>query len=204
MTHSTRASLRAVRATRLAATLLTCALASWAAQAQTPPPLPAYIGVSGGQARADLDCSGTSVCDRTDTAWKIFGGYLFHPNFGLQAEYTGQTKSPIAASVGGGTQSTDFSHEGLGLYALATGREGIWSVFGKAGLVNSRTRGAARVADLPGGGREDHIRFAWGAGVGVSLGRNFEGRVEFERLRSRLLGERVDVDLVTAGVLARF
>lgn len=165
---------------------------------------PAYIGISGGQVRADLDCTGTTACDRSDNTWKLFGGYMFHPNFGVQAEYTGQTKSVFAATVGGTAQSTDFSHEALGLYGLATAREGLWSAFGKLGLVSSRVGGAARVADLPGGSREDHTRFAWGAGVGVSLGRNLEGRLEYERLRSRLLGQSVDLDVVTAGLLARF
>jgi len=174
------------------------------AQAQTTVAQPGYIGISGGQSRADLDCSNTTTCDRSDSAWKIFGGYMFHPNFGVQAEYLGQTKSPIAATVGGVPSSGEFRHEGLGLYGLATGGSGIWSVFGKAGVVSSRTQGAARVADLPGGASEDSGRLAWGGGVGIKLGRNFEGRIEFERVRSRLLGQNVDVDFVTAGLLARF
>jgi opacity protein-like surface antigen len=52
--------------------------------------------------------------------------------------------------------------------------------------------------------RETHSHFGWGAGVGVDWAKNLGARLEYERLRSRLQGESVDVDQVTAGIVARF
>jgi OOP family OmpA-OmpF porin len=164
-----------------------------------------YAGIGVGQSRADIDCTGTLTCDRTDTAWKLYGGYLFHPNFGGQAEVYRQGRAKFSASLGDGTTATgEFKGEGVGLYGLAIARDGIWSVFGKAGVLSSRITGAARIQDLSASRRETHTHFGWGAGVGVDWTKNLGARLEYERLRGRLLGDSVDVDQVTAGLVARF
>ncbi len=164
-----------------------------------------YAGIGVGQSRADIDCTGTLTCDRTDTAWKLYGGYLFHPNFGAQAEVYRQGRAKFSASLGDGTTATgEFKGEGVGLYGLAIARDGIWSVFGKAGVLSSRITGAARVQDLSGSRRETHTHFGWGAGMGVDWSKQWGARLEYERLRGRLSGESVDVDQVTASLVAHF
>jgi OOP family OmpA-OmpF porin len=180
-------------------TALALAFAGLSAHAQ------GYAGIGIGQSRADIDCTGTLTCDRTDTAWKLYGGYMFHPNFGGQAEIYRQGRAKFSASLGDGTTATgEFQGEGVGLYGLAIARDGIWSVFGKAGVLSSRITGAARIQDLSASRRETHTHFGWGAGVGVDWTKNLGARLEYERLRGRLLGESVDVDQVTAGLVARF
>jgi len=174
-------------------------LASLGAQAQ------GFAGFGVGQSRADIDCTGTLTCDRNDTAWKLYGGYMFHPNFGGQAEIYRQGRAKFSAALADGTVATgEFKGEGVGLYALAMAKDGIWSVFGKAGVHSSRITGSARVADISGSRRETHTHFGWGAGLGVDWTKNLGARLEYERLRGRLLGESVDVDQVTAGLVARF
>jgi len=164
-----------------------------------------FIGLSAGTSRADIDCTGALTCDRDGTAWKLYGGYMFHPNFGAQAEIYRQGRARFSGSLADGTVvNGELKGEGLGLYGLAVAREGIWSVFGKAGLLTSRMSGTLRVADLGTSQRETHTHFGWGAGVGVDWAKNFGARLEYERLRGRLQGESVDVDQVTAGVVARF
>jgi OOP family OmpA-OmpF porin len=121
-----------------------------------------FAGIGVGQSRADIDCTGTLTCDRTDTAWKLYGGYMFHPNFGGQAEIYRQGRAKFSASLGDGTTATgEFKGEGVGLYGLAIARDGIWSVFGKAGVLSSRITGAARIQDLSASRRETHTHFGW-------------------------------------------
>lgn len=164
-----------------------------------------YAGVAGGRSNADIDCSGTLTCDRNATAWKAFGGYQFHPNFGAEAAYYRQGTATLTALIGeGATGSGDFKGHGMGVYALALAREGAWSVFGKLGAVSSKVTGVARVADLSQSVSERHTAAAWGGGIGVDFTRNFGGRLEFERVRAELLGERINVDLVTAALVGRF
>lgn len=198
-------AVRAVRAVRTVHAMRACAagllLAAMVAEASAQ----AYAGLGVGSSRADIDCSGTLSCDRNDTAWKLYGGYMFHPNFGAQAEVYRQGRARFSAALADGSVGFgEFKGEGVGLYGLALARDGIWSVFGKAGLLSSRITGAARVQDLTGSHRETHTHFGWGAGMGVDWTKNFGARLEFERLRGRLLGESVDVDQVTAGFVARF
>ena len=164
-----------------------------------------FVGLSAGTSRADIDCTGALTCDRNGTAWKLYGGQMFHPNFGAQAEIVRLGRARFSGSLADSTvASGELKGEGIGLYGLAVAREGIWSVFGKAGLLTSRMSGTVRVADLGTSQRETHTHFGWGAGVGVDWTKNFGARLEFERLRGRLQGESVDVDQVTAGIVARF
>jgi opacity protein-like surface antigen len=164
-----------------------------------------FVGLSAGTSRSDIDCTSALTCDRSGTAWKLYGGQMFHPNFGAQAEIVRLGRARFSGSLADSTvASGELKGEGIGLYGLAVAREGIWSVFGKAGLLTSRMSGTVRVADLGTTQRETHTHFGWGAGVGVDWTKNFGARLEYERLRSRLQGESVDVDQVTAGIVARF
>jgi len=194
-----RHTIRSSKTWASALAALTLGMASLGAQAQ------GFAGIGVGQSRADIDCTGTLTCDRNDTAWKLYGGYMFHPNFGGQAEVYRQGRAKFSAALGDGSVATgEFKGEGIGLYGLAMARDGIWSVFGKAGVLSSRITGSARVQDISASRRETHTHFGWGAGLGVDWTKNLGARLEYERLRGRLLGESVDVDQVTAGLVARF
>src|SRR3954469_14589313 len=68
------------------------------AQAKGNAELGFYAGASVGQSKSD--CGGSSgSCDDKDTAYRIFGGYKFHPNIAVEGGYSplGET----SASVGG-------------------------------------------------------------------------------------------------------
>jgi opacity protein-like surface antigen len=180
------------------ATLL-LGLAGWNAQGQS------FVGLSAGTSRYDIDCTGTLTCDRSGTAWKLYGGQMFHPNFGAQAEIVRYGRARLSGNLSDGSVANgELKGEAIGLYGLAVARDGIWSVFGKAGLQTSRMTGTSRVADLGNSRRETHTHLGWGAGVGVDWAKNFGARLEFERLRGRLQGESFDMDQVTAGIVARF
>jgi len=198
-------AVRAVRAVRTVHAMRACAagllLAAMVAEASAQ----AYAGLGVGSSRADIDCSGTLSGDRNDMAWKLYGGYMFHPNFGAQAEVYRQGRARFSAALADGSVGFgEFKGEGVGLYGLALARDGIWSVFGKAGWLTSRSTGTLRVADLGSSSRETHSHFGWGAGVGVDWAKNLGARLEYERMRNRLQGDSVDVDQVTAGIVARF
>src|SRR3954467_10471470 len=50
----------------------------------------AYVGGSIGQSKFKDACSGNPPgvsCDDKDTAWRIFGGYQFSPNFAAELGY---------------------------------------------------------------------------------------------------------------------
>lgn len=58
-----------------------------------------YLGATVGQAKWNVDCSGTTSCKSTDTAFKLLGGYDLTPNVSLEASYFSLGKT--TASIGG-------------------------------------------------------------------------------------------------------
>ena len=164
----------------------------------------AYLGLSVGEASTGLDCASTTTCDRTDTAWKLFGGYMLHPNFGLEASYRDSGRARLSGTVGGSTLSDRFRSESVDLYALAMTREGALSGFLKAGFATTRARGVASVVDMGSPDRETHTRPAWGLGVGWDFTPSLTARIEFERTRVRFGGDDRDIDTWSAGLMTRF
>ena len=71
--------------------------------AMTGPESHWYVGGSIGQSKFKVDCSGAS-CDDTDTAFRVFGGYMFNKNFaieGFYAEGFDKTENGFTAKLDG-------------------------------------------------------------------------------------------------------
>jgi hypothetical protein len=164
----------------------------------------AYAGVALGQSRAGLDCDGATVCDRHAMGAKVYGGYMFHPNFGVEVDLRHHGKADLSGPVASATVSNEFKTYGMGLYALGNYRQGSLNFFGKLGLGWMHSSGVTGAAGLGSPLRETDARGAWGLGLGWDFSKNVSGRVEFERVRVKLGADRIDSDLVSAGVSTRF
>ncbi len=188
----------------LASSAIVMALASPWALAQGWAPGQAYLGVALGQSRAGFDCSGTIECDRNAVGGKLYGGYMFHPNFGVEVDLRHHGKADLSGTVGSATVSDEFKTYGMGLYALGNFRQGSLNLFGKLGVGWMRTQGVGSAAGLGSPLRETDARGAWGLGVGWDFTKNTSARIEFERVRVKLGADRIDSDLLSAGVSTRF
>lgn len=165
-----------------------------------------YVGVSAGQAKVDVDCSGTLTCDDTDNAYKIFGGYMFAPNYGIEGAYYNQGKvRQTFNDVSLGDVRAVYKGDGFGLYAIGVLPFDRWSLFGKLGIVSSKIKLNATSSVLGSFSASDRsTKPALGLGAGYEFTKNIGARFEFERMRVEFEGEKVDVDLVSVGVLYRF
>lgn len=180
---------------------LALALASGGALAQ------GYAGVSFGQSKVELNCAGTTSCDNSDTAFKVFGGYMFLPHAGVELTYYNQGKATLAGSDPTlGNLSAEFKGDGFGFYGMAVAPfENGASVFGKLGLVSAQIKIDATSSIYGSGGdSERHTNVAWGVGAGYEFTRNIGARLEFERVRVKFQDEKNDVDLLTVGLVYRF
>lgn len=193
-----------MRASMLQTAALAAALASPWAAAQGWAPGQAYAGVALGQSRAGFDCAGATECDRHGVAGKVYGGYMFHPNFGVEIDLRHHGKAELTGTVGGAAATDEFRTYGMGLYALAGIRQGSVNLFGKVGLAAMRSNGVTRIASLGSPDRDTDTRGAWGVGLGWDFTKNISARIEFERIRVKLGSDKVDSDLVSAGVSTRF
>jgi hypothetical protein len=156
------------------------------------------VGASFGQFRADQGCAN---CDRHDTAFRATAGYAATDEVSIEASFMrfGEVRA-ASSNAGPGTSATPYRVRGLGVLGVAAARfTASFSLIGKVGVVRARADGSSQ-----GGGIERATELAWGVGVGHVLGNDVGARLEWERLRVRLAGEKVIADLVTLAIVYRF
>jgi OOP family OmpA-OmpF porin len=173
-----------------------------------------YIGASLGQAKADVDCSGTIACDDKDSSWKIFGGYQINRNFAVELGYsdlgavTASTPSfvlfPLVIPAATLTiEAKAWELVAIGSVPLAD----RFSVFGKAGLYRADTD--TRV-DFGAAGSttesDSNTDLTFGVGLRYDFTRNFGVRAEWQFYSAVAagFGEESDVDVMSVGLVWKF
>jgi OOP family OmpA-OmpF porin len=171
-----------------------------------------YVGGSLGKSDMKDHCEGVSIsCDKTDKAWKIFGGYQMNRNIAIEAGYTdlGETKASGVqggVAVNGNVSAKVWELAGVGMMPL--GRD--LSLYAKLGVYHASTDSQASAA-VPGfstsGSQSDtNTDFTVGFGVQVSILRNLAARAEWQKYND-VGGNntgKTDVDVLSAGILYRF
>ncbi|WP_287067956.1 outer membrane beta-barrel protein, partial [Ramlibacter sp.] len=177
-----------------------------------------YVGASVGQTRAHVDERfftspfRTFTSDNKDTAYKIYGGWQFSRNLGLELGYHdlgryGGTFTTTTGSLGERTRLR-------GAHLDLVGTWPVWndklSVIGRVGAAYTQARtemtGTGGVAGPFVGSRTER---GWGPKVGLGLEYAFTPtlavRAEWERYRVRdALARRDDVDMASIGVVWHF
>ena len=152
-------------------------MAATAAQADTQPGFYAGAGI-GSTKVGDDNLSGV---DDSDTGFKIFGGYTFTENWGVEVSYFDFGE----ASVSAGNNSTSIGMTGLS--ASAVGRlpvNDMFAVYGKLGFASYDVD--LDFNNVPGFGSghlsDSDSDLIYGVGGALSFGGNFEARLEYEAL----------------------
>ena len=187
--------------------LLTALLACSAGLGASPALAQGYVGLSVGESNVDVDCSGTTVCDKRDTAFKIFGGYMYSPNWGAEVAYYDQGKVKVAGNDDTfGLVTGDFRGRGFALFGVGAMPFDRFSVFGKLGVASVRVKGTvtSTVPPVQASDSETHSDFAWGVGASYDFSKTLGVRAEFERLRVKFQDEKMNADLFSIGLVYRF
>lgn len=185
-----------------------------------------YGGGSVGRTRATIDdpriTSGLagqrlateSIEDRDDDGgFKVFGGYQFTPNFGVEGGYFDLGEFGYTArTIPAGSLSGDIRVKGLNLDLVGTlPLTQRFSLLGRVGVISARTEGnfsatgAARVPYASASTSERSTGYKFGAGVMYDFTERLAMRVEAERYRIKdSVGNRGDIDMVSVGLLYRF
>lgn len=158
---------------KLIVALIAGAAAMSAAQAQTTTtPGHAYLGV--GVASADHEDGNGFNSDGYKASGKIFGGYEFNQNWGVEAGYTDFRKADVNTATARGET------KGYGYYVAAKATAPInekFDVYGKLGLQNSQ-----RELSIAGLTTKDHATDAYGAvGVQYKVNQQVGLVAEYER-----------------------
>ncbi|WP_350657233.1 porin family protein [Psychrobacter sp. S1-30-MNA-CIBAN-0213] len=144
-----------------------------------------YVGVKVGQ--FDLDVNGAD----DPTAYGVYGGYNFDPNFGIEAEYVGSDDADyrngdIDAKTYGAYGTYRYAFPNTGLYAK-----------GKLGVAKTEVEGNYTVGTNRVSFSDDDTSLAGGVGLGYSVNPDFSVEAEYDVLGS-------DADLMTVGAHLKF
>lgn len=156
-----------------------------------------YAGASAGQSDFKLDCDPGATCDTKDTGFKLFGGYMFTPNFGIEVAYFDMGKATERGSIamappvegpvrtasvvrpsqviiilppgiGGGTDfSAELKATGFGVWALANAPVGNAGFFAKVGLASVKSEATVSASGF-GSASESKTHTDLAWGVGAS------------------------------------
>ncbi|HHC73971.1 MAG TPA: hypothetical protein ENK78_02705 [Thiothrix sp.] len=165
-----------------------------------------YGGASVGQTfqdncptiEANGDYYGASTsCDRNsdDMAWKIYGGYKFMPNFGVEGAYTdfGQYSSTMTEESTGYAATANYEGQAVSVAAVASAPiSDKFEVFGKLGVAHWK-RDAYTDDNSYVKHKDEGNDLLIGAGANVHINENFGIRGEVEHF------DDLDVNLVTIG-----
>lgn len=170
------------------ANALVCAslLAAAAAQAQG-----LSVGGSLGSTRYKGDDVGGLSTDRSDTGGKVYGGYSFTPNVGLELGYASLGKFPSAA---GEAKARGTYLDAVGTLPLGNN----FSAIGRVGLFGGRLENTAI------GASDSGTNYKVGAGVQYDFDKNLGVRGEWERYRFDAFDTKSNVDMYSVGLNYKF
>jgi OOP family OmpA-OmpF porin len=187
--------------------LITASQAS--AQAQQPA-AGFYVGGSLGQSSFDKDIVRELITsgrvDTSDTGFKVFGGYQFNGNVGLELAYVDLGKASYSGSyvdngqtvivTGGKVEVTGVNLSAIGALPVAPN----FDLFGKIGLLLWEDKASDVSGGIPFSDKIDGTDLSFGFGASWHLTRNVRLRVEWERFRV----DDTDADLFSVGAVYKF
>ena len=149
------------------------------------------IGGSLGSSRYKGDDIGGLGTDRSDTGGKIYGGYSFNPNFGLELGYAqlGKFASPAGELKARGTFLDAVGTLPLGNDFSLLGRVGVFGGHAENSFTGTTDTGT---------------NLKVGAGVQYDIAKNLGVRGEWERYRFETGGTKANTDMYSVGLNYRF
>jgi OOP family OmpA-OmpF porin len=155
-----------------------------------------YVGVAAGGTNTDIDCSGAPSCDKSDTGFKLFGGYKLTENIAVEAHYADFGK----AKLSGGGASLDVKMSGFGIGAAFLGDfTPDWNGVVRAGVARNKVKLDGALSDS-----ESKTKAYVGAGVGYKLTKEVALTAAIDYTEGEIQGDKAKATLYTIGVNYNF
>ena len=174
-----------------------------AAQMRAPAMSSAYVGANLGQSKFKIECAAGESCDDKDTAFKLFAGYQFHPNFAAEFGYTDLGKAKFSDPLGSAElKASAWELSALGMFPVMPSLQ----LFGRLGFYNGKTEFSGDAT-----GSKTKTGVTWGLGGEWDFTRNVGARLEWQRfakMKATCDGcggdSEGDVDNLSIGIVYRF
>lgn len=185
---------------------LLLSLSAGAALAAGPSLSNVYLGGGFGLSHQNLDCSGASSCDDTDTGFKIYGGYQITPTWGVELAYTDFGKSKASGPFGPSVLSGEIEVSSWSLAATArvpvTAAVGLT---GKLGFANVDTKVTGRLLGYGAGSNsESNTKAYLSLGADYAFTKNLRGVAFADFTTGEIEGEDGAVRLLGIGLQYNF
>jgi OOP family OmpA-OmpF porin len=162
----------------------------------------AYLGASAGTSDNREFCSNgsnvsASTCKKNGTAWRVFAGYFFTPNIGVEAGYVDLGK----ATAGDPGAQTKAESNAADLQAVFAYRSGKAALMGRAGAYYARTEVSS---DLGPSARKSNGGLTFGFGMQYDFLRSLGVRGDFQhyhQVGSGDIGGTSDINVFMIGVV---
>jgi len=154
-----------------------------------------YIGATFGQAQWRPGCADAASCDDTDWALRVLAGYTLTHIFAAEVGYHNLGKATGAATIKANAWEA--------LIVASWPATAAVSLYGKLGAYRGNAEGSGAAL----GARETNYGGTWGFGAQFELTRSLALRGEWQSyvsLAGGTLGQRSDVNVLSAGALWRF
>lgn len=168
--------------------------AAAAAQAQVQNPV--YVSVAAGATHLNVDCTGVSSCDASDTGGKAAIGYDFGNGFSLEAGYISFGKFTAAdGSLSIAAKPTAFTLGGA--FALPLGTD--WGMNFRLGAAQVKTKLSAVNGKLTGSDSETKTHVYAGLGLTYAISKTVKLELGVDSTQSEYAGEKGAVRLISLG-----
>ncbi|WP_374355701.1 outer membrane beta-barrel protein [Chitinimonas sp.] len=135
-----------------------------------------YVGADIGRSKLEENVGGVSI-SKNETAWAIFGGYQFHPNFAAELAYRDLGKiSEREGSVSANLQAHAVQLSVIGSYPINE----QFSVYGRLGLGAIRAKAEVRAPGFYMAEKSDtKTKALVGIGARYAINKQFGIRTEY-------------------------
>lgn len=186
---------------RLATAAAIAALAAAGAPAAAQADHRFYLAASGGSSIHDVDCRGSTSCDRVDRAGRVALGFFVAPNLAVEGTYIDFGRA--FASRGPDTQTWRVRLAGVGL-AVPLDFGGPWSGLLRIGIASVRTASDRGAGVVVGNSTGNTAEGYGGIAIAYSLTQQVALELAFDSSRGSVGGTGGRVDALTFGVQLRF
>jgi OOP family OmpA-OmpF porin len=147
-----------------------------------------YGVVSAGVSKLSFDCGTAPSCDKTDTAFKLLGGYKFAPNWAGEIGYMDFGK----AKLSGGGANLDIKVNGFGGgVAYHQDIAPAWNFVARLGIAQMKTKLSGSAPGIGSASESDsNIEPYLGLGVGYKLSKtvSIDGAFDYSKGKFNKLG----------------
>lgn len=161
-----------------------------------------YVGAGIGPSRIDIDCTGAASCDKSDTGWKLYGGFRWPMGLAVEGNYFDWGKARATATdpeIGTGSLKVRGTGVGVGV-AYFVPFTTAWNCVGRIGVARNKSKTTATLGSVSASQSFNSTEPYYGAGCGYSLANNLTltAEADFSRLKYAP-GEKANTQLFTVG-----